>query len=377
MDPLTLACDLVAIPSVSAESNAPVSNVIEQWLRQLEFAVERQEFVDPAGVRQVNILGRKGCGRGGVAYFAHTDVVPAATWSCPDHGPFVPTVRDGRLYGRGSCDMKGSVAAFLAAAARIPTRQLTAPLYVICTADEEVGYHGAKHVAAHSTLYRELVRGGARGVIGEPTELEVVHAHKGGYGFRVISRGHAAHTSTRDGLNANWAMIPFLQEMHQIYRETLDDPAWLHADFDPPDIRWNLCVSDHEPVLNMTAKECVCRVGFRPMPGQQPQRLMDRARQAAERCGLEFEVLWQEGPLWTDPQSEFIQELLKLADRPAPRTVAFGTDGCCFHEVRELAVIGPGSVRQAHTDDEWLSLEQLHAGVDLFERIIRRWCTAA
>lgn len=376
MDPLTLACDLVAIPSVSADSNAAVCQVIEQWLRRLEFTIERQEFVDPAGVRQVNIVGKKGEGHGGLAYFAHSDTVPANSWSCIDHGPFVPTVREGRLYGRGSCDMKGSLAAFVAAAARLVGVPLTAPLYIVCTADEEVGYYGAKEVVARSQLYRELVQGGARGLIGEPTLLEVVHAHKGGYGFRVTSRGRAAHTSTRAGRNANWAMIPFLQEMLQIYQETLHDPAWLNVAFDPPDICWNVCISDHEPVLNMTAAESVCRVGFRPMPGQQPERLVERARLAALRHGLEFELLWQEPPLWTDPHSEFIQELLRLTGHSQPRTVSFGTDGCCFSEVRELAVLGPGNIQQAHTDDEWLALEQLDEGVALYERVIRRFCTA-
>jgi len=374
MDPLPIACDLVAVPSVSAQSNGPVSDVVEALLRRLEFTVERQEFTDPAGTPQVNVLGRKGPDGMGLAYFGHTDVVPAATWTC-SHGPFTPTVRDGRLYGRGSCDMKGSIAAFLAAAARVPTSELTAPLYVVCTADEEIGYHGANYVVAHSTIYREIVDSRARGLIGEPTELEVVYAHKGGCGFVVTSRGRAAHTSTREGVNANWAMIPFLQEMHDIHRETQSDPTWLNAEFDPPEISLNLFVSDHDPVINMTAPETVCRVGFRPMPGQDPQRLLDRAQKKAAECGLEFRMLWNSSPLYTNPRSDLIQDVLKLAGKSTPRTVAFGTDGSCFGEVQELVVFGPGSVKQAHTDDEWLELDQLHSGANLYERLIRHWCT--
>ena len=128
MDPLSIARDLVAVPSVSSQSNAPVSEVIAERLRRMDFAIERQEFTDPAGVPQVNVIGKKGNGSGGLAYFAHSDVVPATTWKCA-HGPFEPSVRDGRLYGRGSCDMKGSVAAFLAAAARVPSESLTAPAW--------------------------------------------------------------------------------------------------------------------------------------------------------------------------------------------------------------------------------------------------------
>jgi acetylornithine deacetylase len=376
MDPLSIACELVAVPSVSSQSNAPVSDVVAGFLQRLDFAIERQEFTDPHGVPQVNIIARKGAGSGGLAYFAHSDVVPAATWSC-SHGPFTPTVRDGRLYGRGSCDMKGSVAAFLAAVARVPAEALNAPVYVTVTADEEIGMHGAKEVASRSRFYAELVDQGARGIVGEPTELEVVYAHKGMCGFRAVARGKAAHSSTREGLNANWAMIPFLQEMHAIHRETLTDPAWLHAEFDPPEISWNLSITDHAPALNITAPESVCRVGFRPMPGQRREVLVDRARRKAAECGLEFSLLWDDPPLMTDPQSQFIQELLRLSGKAAPRTVAFGTDGCCFTAVKEIAVLGPGSVKQAHKDDEWIALDQLHAGTDLYERLIRRWCTAA
>src|SRR5690606_17102638 len=120
---------------------------------------------------------------GGMAYFGHTDVVPADPWFSREHGPFQPTVVGERLYGRGSCDMKGSVASMLAAAARFSPSQLKQPVYITCTADEEIGYGGAAAVVKRSKLYREMVAGGSRGIIGEPTLLEVVYAHKGTYGF--------------------------------------------------------------------------------------------------------------------------------------------------------------------------------------------------
>ena len=105
-----------------------------------------------------------------------------------------------------------------------PLRNLKQPFYITCTADEEVGYIGAKHVAEKSKLYREMVDGDARGIIGEPTMLEVVYAHKGTTGFSAVSRGRAAHSSTDKGLNANLAMIPFLAEMKVIHDETLAGP---------------------------------------------------------------------------------------------------------------------------------------------------------
>lgn len=375
MDALSLACDLVAIPSVSQVSNAPAADVVERWLRQLGAEVERLQFIDPQGETKVSVVGRLGTGSGGLAYFAHSDVVPATTWSIAAHGPFSPTVRDGRLYGRGSCDMKGSVAAFFSAVSRIKPQELTHPVYIIVTADEEIGFHGARQVVEQSQLYAELVAGEAMGIIGEPTELKVVHGHKGGYGFRAISRGRAGHSSTREGVNANLAMIPFLMEMKRIHDETLVDPEWLHDEFDPPWISWNIGINDHTAAVNITPPQSICTVAFRPMPGQQPSRLMDRARQCAEEHGIAFEVMWELPPLYTDPQQPLIRELLEMVGQPASRTVAFGTDGSLFGAVAQLAVIGPGSVAQAHTDDEWLCLDQLERGVDLYERMIRRWCT--
>jgi acetylornithine deacetylase len=367
------ASRLVAVPSVSTQSNAPVSDVVESMLRDLGFEIERQEFLDPFGVPKVNVIGKIGPGTGGLAYFSHTDVVPAESWSIRDHGPFTPVVRDGRLYGRGSCDMKGSIACMLAAVGRVQVESLSGPVYVICTADEEVGFHGARLVAEQSVYYREMVAAQSRAIIGEPTELGVVYAHKGIFGFRVIAHGKAGHSSGRDGINANLAMIPFLAEMKQIHDETLVDPRWLNNEFDPPWISWNLGINDLNCAVNITAPKSICTVYFRPMPGQNGDELVLRARLAAERSGLEFHHECAGQPLSGDPQSDYVLETLKVVGAPRSRTACYGTDGVMFTELKQILVLGPGSIQQAHTDDEWISLEQLEQGTSLFERLIRRW----
>ncbi len=365
---------LLAVPSVSSQSNVPVSQVVEALLRELGFQTEFLEFVDPNGVSKANVIGKLGTGVGGLAYFSHTDVVPADTWSILEHGAFDPTVRDNRLYGRGSCDMKGSIACMLAAARRLQGQVLWEPLYVVCTADEEVGFHGARNVVEKSSFYREMVAGQSRAVIGEPTELSVVHAHKGIFGFRVISHGKAAHSSTRDGLNANLAMIPFLAEMKRIHDETRTDLRWLNDEFDPPWISWNIGINDLNCAVNITAPQSICTVYFRPMPGQNGEELVSRARQAAEQNGLEFRQECAGHPLYGDPNSEFIRETLKVAGGTKSKTVCYGTDGVMFTELKQILVCGPGSIQQAHTDDEWISLDQLQRGTDLFEQLVQRWC---
>src|SRR5262245_33746599 len=108
MNALDYARELVRFDSVSRCSNVAVTNFAEKSLQDLGFATERLEYDDTNGVREACVVGKKGTGTGGLAYFGHTDVVPADRWFSNTHGPFQPTVKDGRLYGRGSCDMKGS-----------------------------------------------------------------------------------------------------------------------------------------------------------------------------------------------------------------------------------------------------------------------------
>jgi acetylornithine deacetylase len=375
MDALNCLKDMIAFESTSALSNAPVSDYVEKTLKSLDFATERVEFNDPAGVRKANIIAKKGSGSGGLAYFGHTDVVPADPWLFDDHGPFTPTVKGDRLYGRGSCDMKGSIACMIAAAGQVSAADLKQPIYITCTADEEVGYGGAQQVAERSELFREMVAGDSHGIIGEPTMLEVVYAHKGTYGIRATSRGKAAHSSTREGLNANLAMIPFLAEMKKIHDETETDPAWQNEEFDPPTITWNIGINDHTKAVNITPPQSVCTVYFRPMPGQKPSELLDRAYAAAEECGIELEVKSRANPLYVQPDSPFVKEMLELAGRTTPRTVAYGTDGTMFTALKQLIVFGPGDIAQAHTHDEWITLEQVDRGTEMFGRAIKKWCT--
>jgi len=219
-----------------------------------------------------------------------------------------------------------------------------------------------------------MARHDTRGVIGEPTEMQVVYAHKGGYWLQATSRGRAAHSSTREGVNANLAMIPYLVEMKKIHDETESDPKWQNPEFDPPTVRWNIGINDFTRAVNVTPAQSVCTVYFRPMPGQDPEVLVERARRAAERLGLEFEVKFAAPPLYVDPKSGYVQEVLRLIGGGEPRTVAYGTDGTRLTALKRLLVFGPGSIAQAHTVDEWISLEQLEAGTLAYAKFIERWC---
>ena len=124
----------------------------------------------------------------------------------------------------------------------------------------------------------------------------------------------------------------------------------------------------------MTAAQSICTVYFRPAPGQDPEALLGRAREAAAKCGINFEALKAGQPLYVDPESEYVREVLELAGTERSQTVCYGTDGAVLTELRNLLVLGPGDIAQAHTRDEWILLDQLEKGSQFYAELIRRWC---
>ncbi|SFJ53746.1 M20 family metallopeptidase [Planctomicrobium piriforme] len=374
LSPLQFASELIEFDSVSSKTNVPVTEHVAQWLRGLHFELERIDYVDAAGVPKANLIGKLGSGLGGMAYFCHTDVVPVNNWSLADHGPFQPVVRDGRLYGRGSTDMKGSLACMLAAVEAMGQRPLREPVYICCTADEEVGMHGAEIVARESRLYREIVAGQSRSIVGEPTRFEVIYGHKGGCGLKVTSRGKAAHSSTNRGINANWRMIPFLQQMKELYEELESSPEWRNEEFDPPTTSLNLGINDHNPGINVTSAQSICTLYFRAMPGMNVEPILTRIRSAAEACGLEYHQGFRATPFYRQANSPFIQECLDFAEVKTPHTVSYGTDAARFGELQNCVIMGPGDIAQAHTSDEWVSLADLDRGVEMYGKMLERWC---
>lgn len=373
MTEVDYASELIRFDSTSSLSNGPVTDYCESVLRKLGCEIERIEYSDN-GVLKANVLGRIGSGRGGLAYFGHTDVVPVDDWSIQKHGPFEPVVRDDRLYGRGSTDMKGSIACMFAALQSLKDRRFRHPLYISCSSDEEIDHRGAIEITKRSRLYRELIDGGSCGIVGEPTSLDVVYAHKGGVQIVITSHGKAAHSSTRDGLNANLAMIPFLQDLRDIYLTTESDSAWMNQEFDPPTVCMNIGINDHTKAINITAPECVCTACFRPMPGTDAEAIVDQIRSAAIANGVEFRLKGQNPPFRRDPDSEFTTRCIALTGGRQAKTVAYGSEAGNYDELENLVVLGPGDIAQAHKSDEWISLEQLARGKNVYAAMIEDFC---
>ncbi len=389
IDPISLLGSLIGFPSVSHESNQTITRYLGSILADLGFELHESEYQDEHGVTKSNLIAvrypRHPAAAGaapdafrrdgayGVTYFAHTDVVPAQEWSGPGEA-FLATITDDRVYGRGSCDMKGSLAAMITAASMITADQQVAPLRIVCTADEEIGFMGARHLVQHSAAYRELVQDQPLAIIGEPTRCRVIHAHKGIAVYRMTSQGRAAHSSSRDGLNANLAMVPMLTEIVRQYQLSETETCYRDQRFDPPTITLNFGISDHCRAFNITPARSDAWVCFRTMPEVDTSPLVAALEATARELGLGFTHYKGGPPMGCDPDHPAIRAVCDLAGEAAPQTVCYATDGGEFTQLQNRLVCGPGDIAQAHTADEWLDRQQLQQGIALYHKILQRWC---
>lgn len=368
-DLLDLTQQLIAIPSPSQESNAAIAAVLAELLETCQFTVEELSY-DDQGQRKVSLVARKGEGEGGLGLFSHTDTVPGEP-----HGwdPFTPKIEEGRLIGRGSCDMKGPLAATLLATAFFSVTDLQHPITLVLTADEENGYGGAKQVVAESKL---LSRGRpAYVVVAEPTRLQPVYAHKGGARVTVTAQGRAAHTSTDLGISATFRIAPFMAEMAELAKRLKQDRRYQNDEFTPPTNGFNMIINDGGTKLNVTAARTVCTVGFRPMPDDHSDEVLAMILDAAQRYDLAVDW-YSHGPFYTDRSSPIVQAALRATGASVPATVPFGTEAAIFKDYTSLVILGPGDIAQAHTQGEWIDVAQLQAAVGVYRTLISEFCTS-
>ena len=372
MDVIELTKELVAIESETHHSNVAVSDHIESVMRTIGFEIERISYIDTElcdePTEKVNLVGRLGPDTdGGIGFFGHSDVVPGGQgWT-----PYEPIVRDGKLYGRGSCDMKGAVASMLVAAGQVGIDQLRYPVFVAVTADEEMGHTGAKYIVENSNL---LGAGWPRyAVVGEPTEMIPVYAHKGGVRIDVTAHGRAAHTSTERGISANLLMAPFLAEMAELATLFKTEQRFQNGEFDPPTNGFNMVIDDGGCKLNVTAAKTVCSLGLRAMPDAAVDEATDLIVEAAKRHGFAVAVSGFD-PFYISPASDFIQHACRLTGHEHALAVPYGTEAVWYQARAETLVLGPGDIAQAHTMGEWVTTEQLNRAVDLYGRFIREFC---
>ena len=371
MDVVTLTEALVKEDSVSRNSNASVSAVAREALEQAGFEVEQLDRRDDQGELKVSLVGRKGGdgeSKDGLGLYSHSDTVPGDSWS---DRAWTPRQQGDHLIGLGSCDMKGPLAATIVAGAKFEGASLRRPLLVAVTADEEISGLGARTIANESELHAS--HRPRLGVIAEPTRLIPVYAHKAGGRVFVTARGRAAHTSTGKGVSANYLIAPFLAEAAVLVKELEADPSYHNTEFSPPHNCINMVLSDFGTRPNVTPPLTVATFSFRPMPNDRSHDVAAALCDLADKHGLESESTVGD-PFYVDPQSDAIKLALEATGVERPQTVAFGTDSGPFKNMVELVVLGPGNIAQAHTTDEFISIAQLRAAVEVYEKMIREVC---
>jgi acetylornithine deacetylase len=376
-DAIAKLAQLVAFDTTSRDSNLALIEHVEALLGPLGVTATR---VPNADGRKANLYATLGPPtEGGIVLSGHTDVVPVdgQKWSSD---PFLLTERNGRLHGRGTCDMKGFIALALAAAPLFAAPgRLKRPIHFAFSYDEEVGCLGAPSMIAE--IARNLPRPSAV-IVGEPTNMEVVHGHKGITSYIVTVTGHEAHSSlTHLGLSANMMAIRLMNRLSELAAllERDADPA---SPFTPRHATLTIGQINGGTAVNILARECVFVFDLRCPPGIDPTAILAPFLAEAEKLDAEMKARFPETgvavvrrsltPAFApEPDGEAERVARNLAgDNGPPRVVAYAAEAGQFQEAGFSTVIcGPGSIEQAHQPDEYVERAQMERGATFMLRL--------
>jgi acetylornithine deacetylase len=361
---------LIAFPTVSRDSNLEMIDFIRHTLGDLGV---RSELFYNADRTKANLFATIGPDRaGGIVLSGHTDVVPVdgQQWTVE---PFRLSEREGRLYGRGTADMKGFIASVLASVPAFLERDLKVPVHLAFSYDEEVGCLGVRPMLAELA---QRPHKPALCLIGEPTELKPVLGHKGKLAMRCQVRGAPCHSAYAPyGVNAIQYAARLINRLEEI-GEQLSTPEHHDERFDPPYSTVQTGVIKGGRALNIVPAECEFDFEVRALPGYDATHVADelhayaqtqllpKMRAVNDGTDIRFEPLSAYPGLATPPDSDAARLLARLCGSNEFGTVAFGTEGGLFHQAGIPAVVcGPGSMDQGHKPDEFVTVAQI-AGCD-------------
>ncbi|MBB4085178.1 acetylornithine deacetylase [Sphingomonas carotinifaciens] len=384
MTPDTLAAeatailsDLIAIDTTSRESNLALIDYVEDRLAPLGVTGRRVGNADGSKANYYATLGP--VVEGGVVLSGHSDVVPVdgQPWTSD---PWVLTQRGDRLFGRGTCDMKGYLALALATAPLAMRRDLQRPVHLAFSYDEEVGCLGAP--AMIGEIARTLPRPAAV-VVGEPTNMEVVAGHKGIATWVVAVTGHEAHSSlTHLGISANMVAVRLMQRLADLAERlaTQGDPD---GPFCPHHATLTIGQVEGGTAVNILARECRFAFDLRTIPGQDPEAILAPFLRACAEAdaslrarfpGAGVEVVRRSLTPSFAPEQNGAAETLarRLAGDNGPvRAVPYAAEAGQFQQAGFSTIIcGPGSIEQAHQPDEYIEIDQMQRGAAFMLRLI-------
>lgn len=365
--------ELVAIPTPSAVSNLPLLQWVAGFLDRCGWHSEFLPYEDPNGVSKANFIARPGSANRqsdiDQAFVCHTDTVPyAADWP----NALVLEEHGGHLHGCGACDVKGSLACFLAAVSGLQSEEIAPSIALILTADEEIGCKGMERLLAGANL-----RIGSA-IVSEPTSLYPGIAGKG-YGLaRVTITGREAHSAfPRQGVSAIAAAARFIAGMEEQFAEST---SWTLSDqlFDPPHTTWNIGTIEGGSAKNIIPGRCSFLVEWRPIPGEAPSAFLDQLRIVIEAAqATQPQAKFDLEPLRAEPgfapalQGQLQSRLTQLL-AAEPTGISFGSEASRLAQITsEVVVIGPGDMRTAHSNRECVPIAELERWAHVLSQLIR------
>lgn len=370
---------LVAFDTTSHKSNLGLIEFARDYLKKLGAEIEL--IYDASGAK-ANLFATLGpADRGGVALSGHSDVVPVdgQEWSSD---PWRIDERDGRLYGRGSADMKGFIAIALAWAPKFLARGLKTPVHFCLSHDEEVGCVGIPSLIEKLKTRSQRPR---MVIVGEPTDMKVVTGHKGKLSYVCHAHGHECHSSLAPhGVNAIEAAARVVARLAEMAAERAEKGPF-DRDYDVPFTTIHTGTIRGGTALNIVPADCSFEFEFRHLPNDDPRTIL-AAIQGYARSEIEPAMQarvagtgfsWEEKStivgLDIDPGHEVVTFVKGLAGANATVKVAFGAEAGLFTESGMPAVLcGPGSIDQAHKPDEFVTLSQLAACETFMDRLAER-----
>lgn len=377
-----LLARLVGFATVSRDSNLALIEFVRDYLQGLGVDCE---LIYNAERSKANLLASMGPQvAGGIVLSGHTDVVPVdgQAWTVE---PFCLSEADGKLFGRGTADMKGYLASVLAAVPQFLASDLRRPVHLALSYDEEVGCLGVRSLLE---LLPQRIPAPALCLIGEPTELKPVLGHKGKLAMRCHVHGAACHSAYAPyGVNAIEQAARLIGRLGEI-GATLAEPELQDSRFDPAYSTVQVGVIQGGTALNIVPADCRFDFEVRALPDFAPQAVVDELQHYAQttllpamqaikaETSIRFEQLSAYPGLATPADSAAARLIARLCGSDAFSTVAFGTEGGLFDAAGIATVVcGPGSMEQGHKPDEFVSVEQLHACDRLMDRLAA-WLSA-
>jgi acetylornithine deacetylase len=374
---------LVGFDTTSRLSNMALIEWVQAYLA--EHGIDsRLTFDDDR--KKANLFATLGpADRPGLVLSGHTDVVPVdgQPW---DTDPFVLTERDGRLYGRGTSDMKSFLAVVLTLVPEFVRRGLETPIHLALSYDEEVGCIGVRRLLADLTAAGIKPQGC---IVGEPTEMKVITGHKGKLSVRCRVRGHECHSALApQGVNAVEAAAETVAFLKRMARERRRDGPFNRL-FDPAYTTIHTGVIHGGTALNIVPRDCAFDFEFRYIPGDDPQALLGQVKQfcatelapemqaVAPDTGFHFDAIGGFSGLDIEDDSEIATFAKSLSGANDTGKVSFGTEAGLFqHAGIPTVICGPGSIEQAHRPNEFVALEQIALCERFMRRLMDRVCAS-